>query len=76
MENQVYCLGVNRVGVDGSGKEYIGHSAAIDPKGNYLIDPVHKKEGIYTVSLNKKLLEDYRSKFPQGLDADNFSLTQ
>jgi omega-amidase len=76
MENQAYCLGVNRVGTDGSGKEYVGHSAAIDPKGNYLLDPVHTTEGTYTVSLDKNSLEGYRNKFPQGLDADNFELTQ
>lgn len=75
MENQVYCLGVNRVGTDGTGKDYVGHSTAIDPKGNYILDPIHKIEGSYTVTLEKKYLEDYRSKFPQGLDADEFELT-
>ena len=76
MENQAYCIGVNRVGTDGTRKNYVGHTAAIDPKGNYILDPVHKTEGTYTVSLDKKSLEDYRSKFPQGLDADDFELTQ
>lgn len=75
MENQAYCIGVNRIGTDGTGKDYIGHSAAIDPKGNYLIKPLHMTEGVYTVSLDKDSLEEYRSKFPQGLDADDFKLT-
>jgi predicted amidohydrolase len=74
MENQAFCLGVNRIGKDGTGKDYVGHSTAIDPKGNYIIDPIHKIEGTHTVSLDKTFLEDYRSKFPQGLDADNFEL--
>ena len=74
VENQVYCLGVNRVGTDGKGIEYSGHSAAIDPKGNYLLAPVHKNEGVYTVTLNRTELDDFREKFPQGLDADAFQL--
>ncbi|MEQ8324105.1 MAG: amidohydrolase [Vicingaceae bacterium] len=75
VENQVYCLGVNRVGEDGNGKVYSGHSAVIEPKGSYLLEPVIDIEGSFTVALNKSYLEDYRKKFPQGLDADQFELT-
>ena len=75
VENQVYCLGVNRVGMDGLNKNYCGHSAAIDPRGKYLLSPTVQGEAIYTLTLNRKDLEDFREKFPQGLDADDFSLS-
>ena len=36
IENQVYVVGVNRVGVDGKQMIYSGNSAVIDPKGNVI----------------------------------------
>ncbi len=74
VENQVYCVGLNRVGEDGSGKKYLGHSAVIDPKGNYLLNPVERLEGVYHSTLNYKELSLFREKFPQGLDADDFKI--
>ncbi len=74
IENQVYCIGLNRIGMDGNNKEYNGHSAVIDPKGNYLLEPAHMNNEIYEVELNFEDLQNFRDKFPQGLDADDFTL--
>ena len=34
IENQAYCIGINRVGVDGNDHEYVGHSGVYDFGGN------------------------------------------
>ncbi|TXC78985.1 amidohydrolase [Luteibaculum oceani] len=75
IENQCYLIGVNRVGEDGKGITYNGHSAAIDPYGNYVAGPI-ENETVLTVELNKKLLDDFRVKFPVLGDADGFTLTE
>lgn len=76
VENQVYCIGLNRIGIDGNQKRYNGHSAIIDPKGSYLVEPHSNEESIIQFELDRKFLNDYREKFPQGLDADDFSLPE
>jgi len=76
VENQAYCIGLNRIGMDGNQKQYIGHSAIVDPKGEYLIEPHLNDETILQTELSWKYLADYREKFPQGLDADAFSLSK
>jgi omega-amidase len=71
IENQSYCIGVNRVGDDGMGLHYSGNSAVIDFKGN----PVFYQkdlEIINTQILNYQELIDFRTKFPAYLDADDF----
>ncbi len=73
IENQSYCIGVNRVGTDGMELNYSGNSAVIDFKGN----PVFYQkelEVIHNQILSKKDLEDFRKKFPAYLDADLFSV--
>ena len=71
IENQSYCIGLNRVGEDGMGLNYTGDSAVIDFKGNALF---YQKdlEVIQNQVLNKKELDDFRTKFPAYLDADDF----
>jgi len=73
IENQSYCVGVNRVGTDGMGLDYSGNSAVIDFKGKQLF---HQKisEVIFSQVLDKKELEDFRTKFPAYLDADDFEI--
>jgi omega-amidase len=74
IENQSYCVGVNRIGKDGMGLDYSGNSAIIDFKGNQLY--YHKdSEVIHNQILSKKELEDFRNKFPAYLDADGFEIT-
>ena len=71
IENQSYCIGVNRVGNDGMGLNYSGNSAVIDFKGNQLF---YQKdlEVIHNQILNYQELIDFRTKFPAYLDADEF----
>ena len=75
IENLSYCLGVNRVGIDGNQIAYTGHSAAYDFKGERLVD-LGEKDQIQVVTLSRSALEEYRSKFPAWKDADNFTLLQ
>ena len=73
IENQSYCIGVNRIGNDGIGLNYLGNSAIIDFKGTpnfYQQDT----EVIHSQTLNYQELIDFRTKFPAYLDADNFTI--
>ena len=70
IENQCYVIGVNRVGTDGKGISYNGHSCVIDPKGNHLFEVDEDSEQITTVRMSWGELESFRKKFPVGLDAD------
>lgn len=73
IENQSYCIGVNRVGNDGVGLNYSGNSTVIDFKGN----PVFYQkdlEIIHNQTLSYQELIDFRTKFPAYLDADNFTI--
>lgn len=73
IENYAYCLGVNRVGTDGYGKDYCGHSAAYDHLGNTL-SFMQDTEQIAQVQLNRAELETYREQYPFQKDGDAFSL--
>ena len=73
VENMCYTLGVNRVGIDGNGLEYPGHSQAIDCFGNYLLSP-QPTEGVFTVVLDKEKLEEARLRFPFLNDRDTFTM--
>jgi predicted amidohydrolase len=74
VENLCYVAGVNRIGEDGNGIPYAGHSAIYDPKGDTLCG-LGEKEAIETVSLSGSELIRYREKFPAYLDADPFTLS-
>lgn len=74
IENQVYVLGLNRVGSDEKGISYSGNSMVIDPKGNDISNIQSSSNEIITIELNKKELEDFRDKFPVGLDADDYEV--
>ncbi|WP_129643857.1 amidohydrolase [Peristeroidobacter agariperforans] len=74
IENLSYCIGVNRVGKDGTGINYTGDSAAIDYLGQPMT-PASEQEFVTTVSLDKTALDGFRAKFPAHLDADDFHLT-
>ena len=73
IENQCFCIGVNRVGSDGMGLNYTGNSAVIDFKGNPIF---YQKDSeiIKSQMLNKEELDDFRAKFPAYLDADDFEI--
>ncbi len=71
IENQCYTLGVNRVGIDGKGIEYIGESILITAKGEILFK-ASNKEMVKTLELNFEALESFRGKFPVLSDRDDF----
>ena len=75
IENQVYVLGVNRVGVDGKNIPYSGNSVVIDPKGNAISKIPSHQNYIQTIELNRQELDDFREKFPVSIDADDFEIT-
>lgn len=73
IENLVYSIGVNRVGIDGNDIAYNGHSAAYDFKGEKILD-LAETESIQILTLSAENLETYRSKFPAWRDADSFQI--
>lgn len=73
IENMSYCIGVNRVGVDGNELKYIGHSNAYDLLGTPLLKEL-KVEGIRMVTLEAAHISDTRKKLPFLNDRDQFTL--
>ena len=73
IENLSYSIGVNRVGIDGNGILYSGHSAAFDFKGEKTAD-LGETEMIQVISFSAQKLEEYRTKFPAWRDADEFTI--
>lgn len=74
IENQTYVVGVNRVGIDGNSVEYSGDSRIFDFTGSRLDTFKPSQEKIQEIDLNLSVLEDFRKKFPTGMDSDNFKL--
>lgn len=72
IENLAYCVGVNRVGVDGNEIPYSGDSAVLDYLGQPLCEPTGT--AVETVTLKRADLDAYRQQFPAYLDADRFEL--
>lgn len=75
IENQSYCIGVNRVGNDGNNNSYRGDSMVINPLGEILYHKAND-EDIYTITLQKEELETTREKMPFWKDADPFLIIQ
>ncbi|MEM8998802.1 MAG: amidohydrolase [Bacteroidota bacterium] len=72
IENMAYCVGVNRIGSDGLGHEYPGHSAVYDVMGNRLA--YSEKEEVLYVTLSKDHIMTNRTKLKFLQDRDMFSL--
>ena len=73
IENLSYCIGVNRVGVDGNDLAYAGDSAALDFLGQPLVE-LGAQEQIVTITLDPAALAAHRERFPAWMDADEFNL--
>lgn len=73
LENQCYVAGINRVGIDEEGIEYIGNSQLIDPKGNIIMS-LGNEENIETTTIDLDMLSDFRRKFPVWKDRDEFRI--
>lgn len=72
IENQSYCFGINRVGVDGTGLTYIGYSGLISPGG--VVEFMGEKESIQTFEISYSELLKYRKDFPFLNDRDEFKI--
>lgn len=70
IENQAYVCGVNRVGKDGEGITYNGHSCLLNAKGELLLSPAESEETASTLTIDKESLLQFREKFPVWKDAD------
>jgi omega-amidase len=73
IENLCYTVGVNRIGQDGNGHAYIGHSQIIDALGAYIIEPF-ESDDVVTVTLDKDSLHETRKKFAFLNDRDSFEI--
>ncbi|MCX7556668.1 amidohydrolase [Xanthomonadaceae bacterium JHOS43] len=73
IENLAYVVGVNRVGIDGSGHAYSGDSAVLDPLGQTLVE-LGAQPQVVTVTLSAEALRLHRERFPAFRDADGFVL--
>ena len=74
IENLSYCVGVNRVGMDGNGISYQGDSVVLDFLGQPLVE-MQTNTGVSNAILSGKALAEHRQRFPAFLDADDFTLT-
>lgn len=73
IENQCYVVGVNRVGSDGNAIYHSGNSLIIDPLGQVLYH-MADEEDVNTITLQKEMLEEVRTKFPFWKNADPFNI--
>lgn len=73
IENQCYVVGVNRVGTDPKGNNYSGDSSLIGPLGDILWQQA-QSEVVQTVTLERAVLDDVRTRLPFLKDADRFML--
>ena len=74
IENQAYVCGVNRIGIDGLGIAYNGHSTLIDFKANTILHFPENATFIQTFDLQQEPLQRYRQKFAVWKDADGFEI--
>ena len=73
IENQCYVVGVNRIGCDPKGIDYLGNSMCVDPRGN-VIAIADKTQDVLCFEMNKDAMMDFRKSFPVLNDMDGFSL--
>jgi predicted amidohydrolase len=73
VENISYSVGLNRIGKDGIGIDYNGHSNVAGPKGNFLVE-LKEDEFIKRFVLSSKELLHIRNKFPSHLDFDSYQI--
>jgi predicted amidohydrolase len=74
IENMCYTIGVNRVGLDGNGHQYTGHSAVYDSLGECISEKENESEFIETHALDRRLLVSNREHLQFLNDRDEFIL--
>jgi predicted amidohydrolase len=73
IENQSYIAASNRIGTDGNGLQYSGHSCIVDMNGNYLLE-MDDREGIEMATLDKEELIRHRDQYRFLQDQDKFEI--
>ncbi len=73
IENMSYVIGVNRIGTDNNGYEYVGHSQVLDFLGDRLIAPT-EHEGVFITTLDQSKLREVREKLNFLSDKDVFEI--
>lgn len=74
IENISYCIGVNRIGLDGNGYEYVGHSAVYNTLGELVSSQELETDLLQTVTLEKSHINKTRSHLKFLQDRDAFTL--
>ncbi len=73
IENQVYTIGVNRCGVDGTGLVYTGDTTVADYGGGILFQ-TSGQESVHTVRLERAKMMGFREKLAFLRDQDVFEI--
>ena len=71
IENQVYTVGVNRVGRDGNDFVYSGDTSVIDYSGKVLYQTADV-EDVFTITFNQEDQENYRTRLAYLKDQDGY----
>jgi len=74
IENQCYTIGVNRIGEDGNGFHFNGHSSVFDAFGKELLAATENKEEILQINLSLDDLKLKRRQMNFLKDRDEFTL--
>jgi predicted amidohydrolase len=74
IENMCYCIGVNRLGTDGNGMDYSGHSQVYDVLGHECSAQPWETIGTRSFVLVKEHIDNLRSKLRFLQDRDGFTL--
>lgn len=74
VENQAYVCGLNRIGIDGLGINYNGHSTLLDYNAIQLLNFPENEFSIQTYDLQLDNLNKFRKKFAFWRDADIFGV--
>ena len=75
IENQMFMIGVNRVGTDGNGIYYSSMSCIINPYGE-LESPIFNDGALDIFEVDTKIVDQYRKSFPTLKDRKNFNAIQ
>ncbi len=74
IENQCYTIGVNRIGQDGNGVLFDGHSKVFDAFGKELYSVCENKQKLLNVEICKEELTSQRKQLNFLKDRDDFSI--
>lgn len=72
IENQMFMIGVNRIGIDGNGIFYSKMSCIVNPYGEFET-PIFNDSELDIFEIDIKIVDQYRQSFPTLKDRKNFS---